>query len=426
MMGGRVKLEHVGTDPLGLGKELSGQTLSASGWQQLAPLSKASWTCDGCSAQFYAIDKSRLCLDWVEDDPRGVGQTLLGKTYYRAIWAKHANGLSAKVGNTFCPTCQAQFDYDKVDARLRLVSCDRDQFPRAAAFLGQIHSMESWSLLSAGKNSPVRGWLCSDCQAEFDDEAHGMKLVGGPPSWADMLAQTRSFRNWHRLARNLPNEDEEASLRKELARLDEQHKDETSRLIKAAEERRTAIEHERQERTAGIERRVHELVKQSFLEGFIAFELENVTISPYPDERVDWESVVCLVRHQISHGGAIWESYMVGFLVVTDRRVIFQPETGETWSIPLQALLAAEYAPASIRGWLGFTGGVPRHEYLTGRPLREQGICLLSVDGLDAPVVFGPAWAMRRVRIGDRTFPLELTCHDLWQVFQGRCHWAVV
>ena len=121
VIGGRAKLVSAGTDPLGVGKEYLGETLPVSAWQQLAPLSGAYWTCDRCAAQFYELGDSRLSLDWVEHDPHGVKEKLLGKTYYRTVWAKIANGLSAKVGNTHCPACKANFDYDQVDKKLKLL-----------------------------------------------------------------------------------------------------------------------------------------------------------------------------------------------------------------------------------------------------------------------------------------------------------------
>ena len=102
-----------------LARSIWGRRFPVAAWQQLAPLSEAYWTCDRCAAQFYELGDSRLLLDWVEHDPHGVKEKLLGKTYYRTVWAKIANGLSAKVGNTFCPACNASFDYDQVDKKLK-------------------------------------------------------------------------------------------------------------------------------------------------------------------------------------------------------------------------------------------------------------------------------------------------------------------
>ena len=163
LIGGRAKLVSAGTDPLDVGKEYMGRTLPVSAWQQLAPLSAAYWTCGRCAAQFYELDDSRLSLDWIERDPHGVREKLLGKTYYRTFWIKIANGLSAKVGNAHCPACEANFEYDQVEKKLKLLDCDRARFPRAVALIGQVQSLESWSLYAAGKNSLSQGWLCSNC-----------------------------------------------------------------------------------------------------------------------------------------------------------------------------------------------------------------------------------------------------------------------
>ena len=141
-----------------------------------------------------------------------VKDKLLGKTFYRTAWAKIANGVSPKVGNTFCPDCHAGFDYDEVDKKLKLLNCDQGRFPRVVPFLGQMHRLESWSLVAVGKNSLSEGWLCSSCRAEFDEQGLEMKLVSGPPTCPGSVGQTRTFGNWHRLVRNLPSEEEEAKL----------------------------------------------------------------------------------------------------------------------------------------------------------------------------------------------------------------------
>jgi len=68
------------------------------------------------------------------------------------------------------------------------------------------------------------------------------------------------------------------------------------------------------------------------------------------------------------------------------------------WSKPVTKLLSAN------------------HEYI-----RDQGICVLWIDGQQKPVAFGGARAMGKASIGDVTFPIELTSHDLREVLQSRC-----
>jgi serine/threonine protein kinase len=404
-LGGRAKLVSAGKDPLGVGKDYLGGTLPVASWQQLAPLTKASWTCDRCAAQFYELGDSRLSLDWVDHDPHGVKEKLLGKTYYRTVWAKIANGLSAKVGNTFCPACKANFDYDQVDKKLNLLSCDVDRFPRAVPFLGAMHGLESWSLFAAGKNSLSEGWRCSYCQAEFDEHgldarsrAQIMKLITGPPKYAGSVGQSRSFGNWHRLARNLPSEEEEAILRKDLCFLELTKREEAARLLEAERERKLAIERQHQERKAGLEKQIQELVKQSFIGGFVTLGLQTSTISLKKGERVVWETAGFRLKQRTSNGVPFWESDGMGMLVVTDQRVIFRADTGAMWSMPVTKLLSAN------------------HEYIG-----DQGICVLWIDGQQKPVAFGKVLAMRTVSIGDVTFSIELTSHDLREVLQSRC-----
>ncbi len=397
-IGGRAKLVSAGTDPLGVGKEFLGETLPVSAWQQLAPLSGAYWACDRCAAQFYELGDSRLALDWVEKDPHGVKDKLLGKTFYRTAWAKIANGVSPTVGNTFCPDCHAGFDYDEVDKKLKLLDCDQGRFPRAVPFLGQMHRLETWSLFAAGKNSLSEGWLCSSCRAEFDKHDLEMKLVGGPPSCAGSVGQTRSFNNWHRFARNVPSEEEETVLRKDLDWLLAEGKEEISRLIKAERERRVALEREQQDRKAAIEKQIQELAKQSLIGGFVNLGLQTTSIALRKDERVVWETPGCKLKQRTSNGVPFWEGDGVGILVVTDQRVIFRADTGAMWTKPFTKLLSTN------------------HEYI-----RDQGICVVWIDGQQKPVAFGAVQATETVSIGDATFSIELTSSDLREVLQSRC-----
>ena len=423
VMGGRAKLVSVGTDPLGSGKEYLGETLSIAKWQQLAPRSGECWTCDRCAAQFYELGDSRLALDWVERDPHGVREKLLGKTYYRTVWAKIANGLSAKVGNTLCQGCGANFDYDRVDKKLKLLDCDRARFPRAIPFLGQLHSLGTWSLFAAGKNSLSPGWICSSCEAEFDEpdyetgtgDGHSIpinpltyavkaipelepKLVGGPPDYHNFVGQSRSFGNWHRLAKKLPSEEQEVGLRAELTRLESEKREEELHLIQAERARSDAMEKQLRRQRAGIEKQIQDLVKQSFVGGFIALGLQTRSIVLKKDERVAWESAVFRLKQRSSNGVPYWGDDGVGALVVTDQRVIFCANTGAMWSKSLTKLLSVY------------------HEFI-----HNQGICILWIDGQQKPIGFGVVATSGTASIGNNTFALELTSQDLLEVLQVRC-----
>ena len=225
-----------------------------------------------------------------------------------------------------------------------------------------------------------------------------MKLVSGPPTCAGSVGQTRTFGNWHRLARNLPSEEEEAKLRKELDYLTYKSKEETSMLVKAEQERRIALERQQQERKAAIEKQIQELAKQSLIGGFVNLGLQTTSIALKKDERVVWETAGFRLKQRTSNGVPFWESDGMGMLVVTDQRVIFRADTGAMWSKPVTKLLSAN------------------HEYIG-----DQGICVLWIDGQQKPVAFGKVRAMRTVSIGDVTFSIELTSHDLREVLQSRC-----
>jgi len=398
VIGGRAKLVSAGTDPLSVGKEYLGETLPIAAWQQLAPLSGAYWTCGRCAAQFFELGDSRLSLDWVEHDPHGVKEQLLGKTFYRTVWAKIANGLSAKVGNTHCPARDASFDYDQVDKKLKLLDCDRWRFPRAIPLVGQLHGLESWSLFAGGKNSLSPGWLCSSCRAEFDEHGLQMKLVGGPPKYANSVGESRSFANWHRLARNLPSEEEEADLMRELSWLEAGKAEELARLSKAEQERKATIKRRMRERSTAIEKQIQDLVKQSFIGGFITLWHQTPSFGLKKNERVVWETPACKLKQRTSDGVPFWESDGMGILVVTDQRVIFRADSGAMWSKPVTKLLSAN------------------HDYIG-----DHGICVLWIDGQQKPVAFGAVSSTAAVSIGDSTFEIQLTSHDLREVLHSRC-----
>ena len=325
-------------------------------------------------------------------------EKLLGKTFYRTVWAKIANGLSATVGNTHCPTCNANFDYDQVDKKLKVLDCDRSRFPRVAPFLGQLHDLESWSLFAAGKNSLSPGWLCAGCHAEFDEHGLEMKLVSGPLQHITLTGQTRTFGNWNRLARGLPSEEEEAYLQAELTRLEARRKEQLALLIRAEQERRVAIERQLRERRTGIEKQLQDVVKQSFIGGFITLGLQTNSIALKKGERVVWETAACRLKQRTSNGVPYWDTDGVGVLVVTDQRVIFGTDNGAMWSKPVAKLLSAN------------------HDYIG-----DQGICALWIDGHQKPVGFAGVDATGTFAIADRSFSIQITSHDLREIIQGRC-----
>jgi len=78
--------------------------------------------------------------------------------------------------------------------------------------------------------------------------------------------------------------------------------------------------------------------------------------------------------------------------------MIFRADTGAMWSKPFSKLLSAN------------------HEYI-----RESGICVLWIDGQQRAVAFAGVGTTGTVSIGDTTFQIQLTTHDLREVLQGRC-----
>ena len=135
----------------------------------------------------------------------------------------------------------------------------------------------------------------------------------------------------------------------------------------------------------GIEKQIQDLVKQSFIGGFITLGLQTTSIGLKKDERVVWETPACRLKQRTSNGVPFWESDGVGMLVVTDQRVIFRADSGAMWSKPVTKLLSAN------------------HEYIG-----DQGICVLWIDGQQKPVAFAAVSDTRRSRSGTRRFRLSL------------------
>jgi len=407
LIGGRAKLVTVKQDPFGVGKVNEGVTLPVSEWQQLSPLSDVLWTCDQCSAKLYELDGSRLCLDLIEHDPHDLKEKLIGKTYYRTFWAKLANGLSAKVGNTYCPSCNANFDFDADDKTLKLLACDSARFAAAAARIGKSYFLEDWSLFAAGKTSLAPGWLCSNCRAEFDSVAGGtsatapishlapgqatpvergeFRLIGAPRSHNHLVGEAYTFVDWHRRSRSLPTQGEEQDLKKELAHLREEKKREIYHLGEDVRRKK-----------AVLEQQLQGLAKQSFIGAFVPLALQTDTITIKKEERVVWEGSALKLKQRTRNGNLYWDNDGAGILVVTNQRLIFRDNSGSMWSKPLSKLLGTN------------------HEYVSG-----DGIVACWFDSQQKPVGLLSLSVKAEASFGDQNFSFELTSQDLKEVLDA-------
>jgi serine/threonine protein kinase len=387
ILGGRAKLVSVGQDPLGVGKTHEGQTLTLAAWQKLAPLSEELWTCDRCDAQFYGVEDSRLCLDSTNHDPHGTGAKYLGKTFYRSIWIKLANGLSPTIGTTQCPGCSASFDYDPVVKSLKLLECDTRRFPTAAAHVGQARSLEQWSLVAAGKLSLNPGWRCGSCRSEFDKDNDAMKFVSGASQLGPLVGKSLTFEDWHRWTKKLPSRDEEQGLKNELATLQSARQQELAQLAKAEQTRRSRVQEQ-----------IDDLVRLVFLDGGIDLQLSTQTLILKKGERLLWESVAAKFRQRTSDGLPYWDREDFGVLAVTDQRIVFRATTGSTWSKPLSKLVTA------MNDLLG-----------------QEPIVVLCLEGQQKPVAFITQSTLATITILGRPFNLEIGTGDLQAILDHQC-----
>ncbi|MBS1706036.1 MAG: protein kinase [Armatimonadetes bacterium] len=181
----------------GWSMEDSDQVAPWEEWISASGRSLEGEICDSCHAQFDILEDDRL----KRVVPRGKpGEYNL---LYREEWAKVAAGLEPGQGNSFCPTCSADYYLD--DQHLTLLDARSDPFGFAKAFQGCLVSVEQARWMAVGKSSGHRGLVCSECAMEFDSESGGFSLVHSPDRRLKRQAgKVRPLLDWHRIIRHLP------------------------------------------------------------------------------------------------------------------------------------------------------------------------------------------------------------------------------
>ncbi len=385
LLGNKAKLVTFRDDPHGIGREHVGQTYPVTQWQKVAPASRAVWTCDACVAVFYELPDSRLCLDGYQKDPTGEGAKLVGKSFYRTMWSKLANGFSLQLGTTNCPSCEANFDYDPVDKLLKLLSFNAARYPRANAVQGTFYPLERWSLFAAGKTSLVPGRLCATCGIEFDNDGDNLKLVRAPSNFAATVGAAYSFEDWHRAAKGLPSVAEETHLKQKLTQLLAQQNHELARLGKELETKRNTLE-----------RQLVDTVKQAFVGGFVPITLQTAGLNLKKDERVLWECSALKLKQRTRSGYQYWDTAGAGSLIVTTLRVLFKESTGGLWSKTLDKVISVNE--------VGLAG--------------QQSAVVVWIENLQKPLGFAFSPFPGTCTVGTRSFRFDLTPRDLIEVFR--------
>jgi len=331
LVGGRARLVKLDSDPMGLGRQYLGWTLPIETWQRAAPKSDICWTCNKCHAEWYELEGARLTLVHHTIDPYLVAAKSQGKTFFRAIWTKIANGLSLSSGNVVCPECRADFDFDSTDKTLNALSFNESRFPWAVAYKGQRVPMSIWQLAGSGKKSLQPGLLCTNCCTEFDDATPKLRLIRAVPEpLSRMLGESRTLSDWHRCAVGVLTSDEEACKRRELCQLLMQQEEEKELFGQAEEERRGRLHSD-----------LITLIKESVLGGFVPLEARGEHLPLNGEERLCWASPATRLKQRINQWLPYWDVESEGRLVITNQRLVFTTPDVRRWQRSLLKLHTA-------------------------------------------------------------------------------------
>jgi hypothetical protein len=172
-------------------------------WRTLSGRSTETWECDQCFTQLDSADDGR----WVLAYPESKEYT----AFYPDEWARIAAGADPGAGNLRCETCQAEYFADQ--GKTTLIHYTKDPFGTVEDFLGQVVTDDQMRWIAAGKSSGNPGWLCEECDTEFDLDGEHIILVHSPnPQIKYLSGESHDQTTWRRIALRLPSALEEPEL----------------------------------------------------------------------------------------------------------------------------------------------------------------------------------------------------------------------
>ena len=309
-------------------EEYLNQTKPLSEWKTLADRGERVLRCASCNAQWDVLPDGRDKLVRWPRDPHGVGKQFGDKALFRRAWTRIGYELPLAAGNCNCLKCSAEWNWDATAQTLQLLKSE-DRFLHLK---NKTQSISVWRFEVAGKTSMRAGHLCGNCKSEWDDENDAMKLVrAGRDALIARVGERRSFADWQRISRGLPDSQIEAGLRQESARLQN---------AKTNEQQSQREMH--QHRNKALEKELDGLLRQSVLHGFIpAPGLRSRTLKK--EEEARWMGPAVLLKYRTLQGAAYWDTERQATLLVSDRRIIFEDAPGIVgWERPLEKLSAVE------------------------------------------------------------------------------------
>jgi serine/threonine protein kinase len=184
-------------------EDADGVNQSLADWRTLSGRSTETWECDQCFTQLDSADDGR----WVLAYPESKEYT----AFYPDEWARIAAGADPGAGNLRCETCQAEYFADQ--GKTTLIHYTKDPFGTVEDFLGQVVTDDQMRWIAAGKSSGNPGWLCEECDTEFDLDGEHIILVHSPnPQIKYLSGESHDQTTWRRIALRLPSALEEPEL----------------------------------------------------------------------------------------------------------------------------------------------------------------------------------------------------------------------
>jgi len=384
--GGKAKLVTVPNDPFGVGVKHQGQTLAIAEWKAMSARSGTYLECNQCTAQLDVAEGGRASLIRVASDPYGIGKAYLSKTLFRHAWAKIASGLPLTAGNLFCPQCKAELNHQSSDSTLNLLQFNETTYAWAKPWQGKPVPISHWYSAISGKRSLHPGLLCPNCKTEFDNaQARFLLHSTNSSALTPHVKQVYSLEDWHRLVAGVPTSIEEKQLRDELSRLEDMRQKEHKQFRESQKQQR-----------AQAETRLTELLRQSFLAGFVPLPTTNVGVALKQGETVHWHSQAEKLKVRSVQGQQYWDTDGIGSLVVTNQRIYFHAPQESLWQKPLGKVATAEIQRVS-----------------------SKPILVLQIDGLQKPIGFDAAGLQITVPVDGQTRALSLTVQDLVRLLKS-------
>lgn len=164
-------------------------------WRSVSGRSAEVHTCDTCAAQFDTLADGRR--QQVIPPPEKY------KALYPIEWALVAARQDPFGGDAECDDCGADYALD--GDRLSLLHYHHDPFEFGKHYKGRLLTWEDARWLGVGKESPQPGFVCDDCQTEFDKDGDFLRLVRTEnPRLVRLVDEPKSQEDWNRLGQGLP------------------------------------------------------------------------------------------------------------------------------------------------------------------------------------------------------------------------------